>query len=72
MNKMAAERGYKIPVVDLAGETQRQFLVDREPGQYLGHPTTVLLDDNLVAAPPDAAKLDDKRGVPDAVPPDGP
>ena len=43
---MAAERGYKIPVVDLAGETQRQFLVDREPGQYLGHPTTVLLDDN--------------------------
>ena len=43
---MAVDRGYKIPVVDLAGDTQRQFLVDREPGQYLGHPTTVLLDDN--------------------------
>jgi hypothetical protein len=35
-----------IPVVDLAGETDRQFVVDREAGQYLGHPTTVLLEDN--------------------------
>ncbi len=39
-------RGYTIPLVDLAGETQRQVVVDREPGQYLGHPTTVLLEDN--------------------------
>ena len=39
-------RGYTIPLIDLAGETQRQVLVDREPGQYLGHPTTVLLEDN--------------------------
>jgi hypothetical protein len=31
--------------VDLAGETRRQVIVDREPGQYLGHPTTVLLED---------------------------
>lgn len=38
-------RGYSIPVVDLAAETQRQVVVDREPGQYLGHPTTVLLED---------------------------
>jgi hypothetical protein len=30
---------------DLAGEKQRQVIVDREPGQYLGHPTTVLLED---------------------------
>lgn len=37
--------GYTIPVVDLAGQTQRQVVVDREPGQYLGHPTTVLLED---------------------------
>ncbi len=37
--------GYSIPLVDLAGETHRQVLVDREPNQYLGHPTTVLLDD---------------------------
>lgn len=39
-------RGYSIPLVDLAGESDRQVLVDREPGQYLGHPTTVLLEDN--------------------------
>lgn len=39
-------RGYTIPLIDLAGETQRQVQVDREPGQYLGHPTTVLLEDN--------------------------
>jgi len=38
-------RGYSIPVVDLAGDTDRQVVVDREDGQYLGHPTTVLLDD---------------------------
>ena len=37
--------GYSIPVIDLAGETDRQVIVDREPGQYLGHPTTVLLED---------------------------
>ena len=38
--------GYNIPLIDLAHETHRQILVDREPGQYLGHPTTVLLDDS--------------------------
>ncbi len=38
-------RAYTIPTLDLAGETQRQVVVDREPGQYLGHPTTVLLED---------------------------
>ncbi|MHC5006437.1 MAG: exo-alpha-sialidase, partial [Planctomycetota bacterium] len=38
-------RGYSIPLVDLAGQTQRQVVVDREAGQYLGHPTTVLLED---------------------------
>ena len=35
----------EIPLVDLAGETARRVVVDREPGQYLGHPTTVLLED---------------------------
>ena len=39
-------RGYSIPCIDLASETERQVVVDREPGQYLGHPTTVLLEDN--------------------------
>jgi hypothetical protein len=38
-------RGYTIPLIDLATETNRQVIVDREPGQYLGHPTTVLLED---------------------------
>jgi hypothetical protein len=38
-------RGYSIPLVDLALETNRQVIVDREAGQYLGHPTTVLLED---------------------------
>jgi hypothetical protein len=39
------QRGYSIPIIDLSHETARQILVDREPGQYLGHPTTVLLED---------------------------
>lgn len=38
-------RGYTIPTLDLAGQTNRQVVVDREAGQYLGHPTTVLLED---------------------------
>ena len=38
-------RGYTIPLVDLADETFRQVIVDREKDQYLGHPTTALLDD---------------------------
>ncbi len=38
---------FGIPTVDLAGDTHRQVVVDREPGQYLGHPTTVLLEDGI-------------------------
>lgn len=38
-------RGYTIPLIDLRADKQRQVVVDREPGQYLGHPTTVLLED---------------------------
>lgn len=41
----APRRGYSIPVIDLAADTDRQVIVDREPGQYLGHPTTCLLED---------------------------
>lgn len=37
---------YSIPVIDLAKDSSRQVIVDKEPGQYLGHPTTVLLEDN--------------------------
>jgi hypothetical protein len=32
-------------LIDLAAETHRQVVVDREAGQYLGHPTTLLLED---------------------------
>jgi hypothetical protein len=38
--------GYTIPTVDISAEKDRQVIVDREPGQYLGHPTTLLLEDN--------------------------
>ncbi len=34
-----------ITNLDLTGEADRQVVVDREAGQYLGHPTTVLLED---------------------------
>ncbi len=40
------QRGYSIELIDLAHESHRQVIVDREAGQYLGHPTTVLLEDN--------------------------
>lgn len=36
---------FKIPLIDISNQTFRQVVVDREDGQYLGHPTTVLLDD---------------------------
>lgn len=38
-------KGYSIPFIDLAGDKSRQITVDRQPRQYLGHPTTVLLED---------------------------
>ena len=36
---------FGIPLVDLDAETDRQVVVDRVPGQYLGHPTTQLMED---------------------------
>lgn len=40
--------------IDLAGQQNRQVVVDRQEGQYLGHPTTVLLEDGktLIAVYP--------------------
>lgn len=38
-------RGFSIPLIDLSEEQQRQVVVDRQQSQYLGHPTTVLLED---------------------------
>ena len=36
---------FSIPVLDLDAEHEKQIIIDREKGQYLGHPTTVLMDD---------------------------
>ena len=38
-------KAYTIPTIDLADQKHRQTIIDREAGQYLGHPTTVLLED---------------------------
>jgi hypothetical protein len=35
-----------VPLLDLDKQTHRQTVVDKEPKKYLGHPTTVLLEDN--------------------------
>jgi hypothetical protein len=43
--KQTLKHYLRIPVIDLNDETFRQVVVDREKGQYLGHPTTVLLED---------------------------
>jgi len=40
-----AARGYTIPTIDLSADRARQVVIDRQEGQYLGHPTTVLLED---------------------------
>ncbi len=39
-------KNFTIPMIDISNETERQFPVDKEDGLYLGHPTTVLLDDD--------------------------
>src|SRR6478609_4155493 len=41
----AQDRAFAIPLIDLDADASRQVVVDREPGQYLGHPTTLLLED---------------------------
>ncbi len=38
-------KGYSIPLLDFDQASDHQVVVDREKGQYLGHPTTVLLED---------------------------
>ena len=38
-------RGFSIPLLDLSDQKKRQIIVDKERGQYLGHPITVLLED---------------------------
>lgn len=43
--KGSKESYLRVPVIDLSAETELQVVVDREDGQYLGHPTTALLED---------------------------
>lgn len=40
-----SDSDFPIPTIDLDGQRHRQVVVDREAGQYLGHPTTCLLED---------------------------
>ncbi len=42
---VAGKQGHNLPIVDLDARSDMQVTVDREDGQYLGHPTTLLLDD---------------------------
>lgn len=44
----APSRGWTIPEIDLSGDGSRVIVVDREAGQYLGHPTTEVLDDGSI------------------------
>ncbi len=36
---------YSLPFIDLDGDAARQVVVDKEEGVYLGHPSTILLED---------------------------
>ena len=44
----APSRGWTLPELDLAVEPSRVIVVDREGGQYLGHPSTVVADDGSI------------------------
>ena len=45
IDQLVPSRGYRLPLVDLDDQSHRHVVVDREKDQYLGHPTTVLLED---------------------------
>lgn len=45
LDERVPTRGYEIPTLDLDDLETGHVIVDREKGQYLGHPTTVLLED---------------------------
>ena len=45
LSKQEVKIGYDIPFIDLSKDKDRQVLVDKEEGVYLGHPSTVLMDD---------------------------
>ncbi|QDV07487.1 GDSL-like Lipase/Acylhydrolase [Planctomycetes bacterium Poly30] len=41
----APSRGWTLPEIDYATRPERVITVDREPGQYLGHPSTDVMPD---------------------------
>jgi len=41
----AVAESERIPLVDLSSDVSRRVVIDREPGQYLGHTSTLLLED---------------------------
>ncbi len=43
--QLLAEWPKSVILIDLNDATEHQVIVDRQEGQYLGHPTTVLLED---------------------------
>jgi hypothetical protein len=45
IGRCGADDNTTITFLDLTDQSHRQVVVDRERGQYLGHPTTVLLED---------------------------
>ena len=45
MPATADDAVHALPQFDLSRDASRRVVVDREAGQYLGHPTTVLLED---------------------------
>jgi hypothetical protein len=44
-HRAASRPASNIRLVDISGEKQRQVIIERRPGQYLGHPTTLLMGD---------------------------
>ena len=44
----APSLGWTIPEIDLSATPGRVIVVDREDGQYLGHPTTEVMDDGTI------------------------
>lgn len=41
----AEHRGFAIPQIDLTNHTELQTIIRPDPSKYMGHPTSVLLDD---------------------------
>ena len=44
-SQVFGKQGFDLPIIDLDKDKALQVVIDKEEGQYLGHPTTVLLKD---------------------------